>query len=225
MIRRGAFVATVAVGLANPALAQDFGAASGGSTAHEAAQRVLPVSSAAIARYFVEAKGCDKAVPVSVAARGREGMGVPTLDVTSSCRAATNLHLTDGQDYNTCMQDEQQARNQIRKGWSSYSPAIRARCTGEATTGGSPSYVDLFECMDMAKDAAHLEATGNGLDMTTSTETTGSITGQGSEARESARIKQNARSVARTIRIPSESDLDHAQAIDPNILRGVCQGC
>ena len=225
MIRRNALMAAVAVGLANPALAQGIGAASDGSAASEAAQRVPPVSSAAHKRCFVEAKGSDKAVRVSVAARSRKGTGVPTLDVTSSCRAATNLHLTDGQDYITCMQDEQQARDQIHKGWSSYSPAIRARCTGEATTGGSPSYVDLFECMDMAKGAANLEAAGNGLDMTTSPETTGSITEQGSESRKGARIKQNARSTARTIRIPSEGDLDHAQAIDPNILRGVCQGC
>src|SRR4051795_13269089 len=113
MIRRSALVAAVAVALAKPALAQGIGAASDGSKKHEAAQRVLPVSSAAIERYFVEATGGDKAVPVSVAARSRKGSGMPTFDVTSTCRAATNLHLTDGQDSNTCMQDEQQARGQI----------------------------------------------------------------------------------------------------------------
>jgi hypothetical protein len=175
MIRRSALGAAVMAALVTPALAQGIGAASNGSTGQEASQRVLPVASATIERYLGEAKGGDEAVLVSVAARSRKGLGVPTLDVTSTCRAATNLHLTDSQDYNTCMQGEQQAQDQLRKGWSSYSPAIRTRCTREATTGGSPSYVDLFECMDMAKDAAQLEAIGNAVDMTTSPETTGSI--------------------------------------------------
>jgi hypothetical protein len=222
MIRRSALVTAVAVTLVAPALAQAIDLASDGSSGHEAPQRVLPVSSATGERYSGEANGGDEAELVPVAARNRHGTGVPTLDVSSTCRAAADLHLTDGEGYRNCMSDETQAQDQLRKNWSSYSSAIRTRCMAEATIGGNPSYIDLFECLDMAKYASQLEANGDNPKMTRPPQTTGSIKRR-SLSLKGARTEPSAPSAA--IRIPSESDLDRAREIDPKILQSICRGC
>jgi hypothetical protein len=78
------------------------------------------------------------------------------------------------------MKDERQARDQAAKNWTSYSPAIRVRCTAEATTAGSPSYVDLFECMEMAKWASQLNTKGN-VPNTTPSQTTDPINNKNAE--------------------------------------------
>jgi hypothetical protein len=223
MIGRNVLVATGAVAMVTPVLAQAIDVASGGSAGREVPQRVQFVASATGERDSGEAKVRGEAV--LVAARSRKRAGVPTLDVSLTCHAVTSLHLSDGQDYDNCMQDERQARDQLLKNWSSYSSAIHARCAAEATTGGTPSYVDLVECMEMTKTASPIEANGSGSEMTSSRQATGAIKKEGSEPPKGTRTEQSTRSAAPTIHIPSENDLDRAREIDPKVLQGVCRDC
>jgi hypothetical protein len=74
------------------------------------------------------------------------------LDTTQTCHAASSLNLADGQTFAACMRDELAAKEQTAKNWTSYSATARSRCAVEATIGGSPSYADLFTCLDIARE-------------------------------------------------------------------------
>jgi hypothetical protein len=93
--------------------------------------------------------------------------GVPTLDTGPSCRDAATL----GEDMNTtyaqCMSDEREALGELQKQWTQSSAADRQSCVGEqadiAGLSSLPSYVELLECLVLARDAANpAAATGSG---------------------------------------------------------------
>jgi hypothetical protein len=79
---------------------------------------------------------------------------IPKLDVEATCKAtvATDkaMGLDLAQSYDDCMRDENAAQKQLAPVWLSSPSNIRDTCEGEATAGGSDSYVDLLTCMQMA---------------------------------------------------------------------------
>lgn len=78
---------------------------------------------------------------------------VPVFDVGPGCHAATSLMRLDPERSKRCMDDEASARAEVAKQWSSYPAADRRRCSTEAQLDGLPSYVDLLECLTMAREA------------------------------------------------------------------------
>ena len=92
---------------------------------------------------------------------------VPKLDVNPSCRDAATL----GEDINTtfdqCMNDEHDALAQLQKEWNQFSLSDRQSCTAEQADivglSSLSSYVELLECLVLARDAASSEkTTGSG---------------------------------------------------------------
>src|SRR4051812_4784216 len=83
----------------------------------------------------------------------------PQLNVEPSCHASSGLDLADGQSFGTCMRDENEARDELAKNWSSYSGSARSRCAAEVKIGGDPSYVELLECLEMDKIASPTSST------------------------------------------------------------------
>ena len=79
---------------------------------------------------------------------------VPRLDIEATCRAAPRLLAEDANPYNGCMQDETDAERERKTMWGSAAAAHRETCAGEAQIGGSPSYVDMLTCLEMAQGAA-----------------------------------------------------------------------
>ena len=83
---------------------------------------------------------------------------VPDYKVEESCKgsaAASNAEgISESQTLQSCMNDENQAKQQLMPIWTTYSPALRTQCEGEATSGGLPSYVDLLVCLQIAKDTS-----------------------------------------------------------------------
>jgi len=81
---------------------------------------------------------------------------VPELNVEATCKATVATDKAMGldlpQSFDDCMRDENAARQQLGTVWLSNSDELRTRCEGEATAGGSNSYVDLLTCMQMAAD-------------------------------------------------------------------------
>jgi hypothetical protein len=79
---------------------------------------------------------------------------VPKLNVEATCKAtvATDkaMGLDLAQSFDDCMRDENTAQQQLGTIWLSNSDEVRNRCEGEATAGGTDSYVDLLTCMQMA---------------------------------------------------------------------------
>jgi hypothetical protein len=84
---------------------------------------------------------------------------VPTLNVVPSCRGAAGIALADSQSYDTCMKDENEAREELLKGWQAFSAPNRVNCTAEASSEGLASYVELLVCLQIAHGAAIEQAT------------------------------------------------------------------
>lgn len=79
--------------------------------------------------------------------------GVPAFDTAPGCRAA--VAMMPG-SFEACMKDEQDARVRLGSQWEQFVASDRATCMQNETTGGSPSYVELLTCLQMARDARAL---------------------------------------------------------------------
>ena len=78
---------------------------------------------------------------------------VPAYDVAPSCRAAVTVMPGS---FEACMKDEQSARAQLAATWDRFAGPQRDNCVQTENTGGSPSYVELLTCLQMAQDAQKL---------------------------------------------------------------------
>jgi len=84
---------------------------------------------------------------------------VPSFNVEPNCRAALEDDPSDmnvRQNVESCVNDERQARDELKSNWSHYSAADKARCVSESTMGGQASYVELQICLQMIQDAKEL---------------------------------------------------------------------
>ena len=78
---------------------------------------------------------------------------VPTLKVEPSCRAAGNAGMGTGRTSESCMNDENAARDSLVKDWGQFSASDKDHCLSMVSTGGDPSYVELLSCLEMSRDA------------------------------------------------------------------------
>jgi hypothetical protein len=83
-----------------------------------------------------------------------EAQQVPRLNIEATCRAEKPLVAGDPNPYEGCMRDETDAERQLQGMWSSAAAAQRERCGQEAQLGGTPSYVDMLTCLQMAQGTA-----------------------------------------------------------------------
>lgn len=79
--------------------------------------------------------------------------GVPNLNVRPSCDAAAQLESLDKKQLQACLDDEATARQLTEKEWSTFSAASRRECDEETNLDGSPSYVEMLECLRLARDS------------------------------------------------------------------------
>jgi hypothetical protein len=82
--------------------------------------------------------------------------GVPTIDITPSCKAAAKGSAGLQQDYESCRNSEQAAREALVKQWSSFLAADRGSCYRLTTTGTPGTYTELLTCLEMKRDARKL---------------------------------------------------------------------
>jgi hypothetical protein len=73
----------------------------------------------------------------------------PVFDIEPTCRATMGDGLETLQG---CESDERDAGQQLAKQWSQFSDSERAMCT-DLTNSFDPSYVELFSCLDMMREA------------------------------------------------------------------------
>jgi hypothetical protein len=75
----------------------------------------------------------------------------PKFNVAPGCKAAAainqSMDLAVSQDYQSCMNDEDSAHEQLVQSWSKYNAPEKARCVGQTEDGGMPSYVEVLECL------------------------------------------------------------------------------
>jgi hypothetical protein len=83
---------------------------------------------------------------------------VPKLDTAPSCRAASAANANRNAEI--CKRDEDAAHGTLEQNWGQFTPAQRIHCVALSTVGGSPSYVELLTCLEIAKAAASLPESG-----------------------------------------------------------------
>ena len=80
----------------------------------------------------------------------RAADALPKYDIAKNCKAELAYALGIGQSEAACVSDEQQSRQKLVSEWSGYSQAAKSSCIRE-TAIGTPSYVELQTCLEMAK--------------------------------------------------------------------------
>jgi hypothetical protein len=80
--------------------------------------------------------------------------GLPSIDLPRLCHNSERTmggHSEDAtRTFDSCMSDEQEAREQLLKNWVTYPASDRTLCMRVADY--LPSYVEWITCAEMAKD-------------------------------------------------------------------------
>jgi hypothetical protein len=76
---------------------------------------------------------------------------VPTLDVGPGCRAAVDVSGISAPEQ-SCLNDEQAARNDLAKEWAQFPAGDKTLCLDQ-TKDYNPSYVELQTCLELLRDA------------------------------------------------------------------------
>jgi hypothetical protein len=78
--------------------------------------------------------------------------GPPNFDMARTCRLdlSATFGLSTGPQDKSCIRDERNARQQLQKQWSKFPATARANCASQESIGGTPSYVSLLTCLQMA---------------------------------------------------------------------------
>jgi hypothetical protein len=76
---------------------------------------------------------------------------VPNFNVASSCKASAQIVMVDSQSYDSCMKEENAARDELQRSWSTFPGPDRASCAAESSGDNLPSYVELLVCLQIAK--------------------------------------------------------------------------
>lgn len=82
---------------------------------------------------------------------------VPELNIEPSCWAAAEAAVAPHRDADVCKRDELTARGTLNDEWGQFTPAQKTHCVSLTGLGGSPSYVELLTCLELAK-ARRIEA-------------------------------------------------------------------
>jgi hypothetical protein len=83
----------------------------------------------------------------------RAADAVPKFDIAGICKAETAETAGIGETLESCMKAEEQSRTQVAGQWSKFTAQDKASCIGESSIDGTPSYVELETCLEMAADA------------------------------------------------------------------------
>jgi hypothetical protein len=78
--------------------------------------------------------------------------GVPKFDIARECRAEGGTKAI----LERCATDEAQARDQLQPQWLQFNFHDKTGCLAETNADGTPSYVELLTCLEMARDVKKL---------------------------------------------------------------------
>jgi len=75
--------------------------------------------------------------------------GVPKFDIVKECRAEGGTQAV----LDRCAADEAKARDELQPLWVQFNAHDKAVCITTTSMDGTPSYVELKICLEMARDA------------------------------------------------------------------------
>jgi hypothetical protein len=73
---------------------------------------------------------------------------LPKFDIAAECRSEGGANAM----LERCIEDESAARDQLQPLWNQFSAADKVSCVSETSMDGTPSYVELLTCLEMARD-------------------------------------------------------------------------
>jgi hypothetical protein len=77
---------------------------------------------------------------------------VPKFDIVKNCKAEMAATSAVGGTQASCEKDEEQARQQLIQKWAQFAKDDKLACIRETRSDGSPSYVELETCLEIATD-------------------------------------------------------------------------
>jgi hypothetical protein len=72
---------------------------------------------------------------------------VPKFDIAHECQSEGGAQAV----VDRCKEDEATARGQLGTQWDDFGAGDKSACIRETSVDGSPSYVELLTCLEMAK--------------------------------------------------------------------------
>jgi hypothetical protein len=112
--------------------------------------------------------------------------GLPNIDIQKTCRETSNalIGLTgnSNQDFDTCIADEQAAREQLTKDWANYPALAKSACLKPKEF--LPGYVEWQSCIEMTRDVIKMRQ-----DQAASAPAGSHASGQSSGGRTSSRFR------------------------------------
>jgi hypothetical protein len=122
-------------------------------------EQLTPVQAAPSERTKVSSKRRSRS------ARGRSA--VPAFDLKKSCKTTEDAALSLGRSVEACISSEEAAREQLENRWAEFPGGKRTECVGVSRIGGTPSYIEVLTCLELAQDlerihSAPAETTGFG---------------------------------------------------------------
>jgi hypothetical protein len=75
---------------------------------------------------------------------------VPKFDIGRGCKAETSDKSSIGETLASCVADEEHARDELAPQWSKFAGADKTACIRETSIDGTPSYVELQTCLEIA---------------------------------------------------------------------------
>jgi hypothetical protein len=85
--------------------------------------------------------------------------GPPALEVGPSCVAAGGGSIVAGRNKESCLADENTARDTLKQNWPKYLAADKSDCVTLENSGGPASYVELVSCLEVMRDARTIRNT------------------------------------------------------------------
>ena len=84
---------------------------------------------------------------------------VPKFNIERGCKVDSTASGLDVDSVKSCVQDEQQALDQLQTQWSQFASSDKAMCTSMTIEGGGvpPSYVELLTCLQGQQLAKKLD--------------------------------------------------------------------
>ncbi|MBU6464261.1 MAG: hypothetical protein KGL35_20620 [Bradyrhizobium sp.] len=76
----------------------------------------------------------------------------PKFDIVKNCKAETADASGTGESIASCIEAEERARQELTVRWTHFNREDKATCIHATSADGSPSYVELKICLEMASD-------------------------------------------------------------------------
>jgi hypothetical protein len=105
---------------------------------------LLPINGAVFATFFVLA--ADR---------------IPAFNVEPHCRTIAR-RTGDSEDLRACLQQEQDAKEKLRRQWAQFTVAEKSYCVGLPTLGGFPIYTELLTCLELQRYVRKLRERNEG---------------------------------------------------------------